>query len=221
MTIVELPITGCDNKPFPNSFIRQDFETDHLAVFFPGAAYRHELPALHYPTRLLTNMGVDALRLERLYATMAGFSELPANERNRTIIADGLSACKAGLAQRNYQQITLVGKSLGTIVMARLLKLEPELQNANCIWLTPLVKHEKTREIILEKQPRSLFVIGTADDHYDAEILSQLEEATGGTSLIIQGANHGLEIPGDVHGSIKGMEELAVSITQFLQGKEE
>ncbi len=220
MTLEKLSVLGCDNQPFPNSFIRQGFETNHLAIFFPGFAYGHQLPALHYPARLLADYGADVLRLERLYATTAGFSELPENERIRTIIGDALSACKAGLAQRSYQRITLVGKSLGTMAIARLLKLEPELHNAHCIWLTPLIKHDKTREAIIEKRPRSLFVIGTADDHYDPEILSQLEEATEGTSLIIQGANHGLEIPGNVQKSIKGMEELVLNITQFLHGIE-
>lgn len=216
-SLVQLVITGHDDRPFPNSFIRQDDATDHLAILIPGYAYGQDLPALYYPARVLSDMGADVLRLERLYSDVPDFKDLPESERARIIVADALSACETGLRQREYRRVTLVGKSIGTLSMARLLKLIPQLETADCIWLTPLLRNERMRQSILDKRPRSLFVIGTADDFYDADLLRELEEGTGGTSVVIEGANHGLEIPDSVIGSIDGMRRIVEAIEAFLR----
>jgi hypothetical protein len=42
----------------------------------------------------------------------------------------------------------------------------------------------------------ALFVIGTEDNHYDRAMLSEIEEATGGESLVFEDADHRLELPG-------------------------
>lgn len=216
MQLEFLGILGSDNQPLPHSFVRQDGETSHLAIFLPGYAYGPDRPALHYPVRLLTELGADALILKKIYASVPGFASLPENERIRMIVADALSACTAGLARREYSRITLVGKSLGTIAMARLLKLLPELQDAECIWLTPILQHERSRAIILEKKPRSLFVIGTADQYYDPEILQELEQGTNGRSLVLPDAHHGLEVADSTRRSIAHMDTMIASIQDFL-----
>lgn len=211
-----LPIIGHDNNPFPHSFIRQDRETEHLAILIPGFAYGQESPALYYPARLLSDMGADVLRLERLYAEFPGFGDLAESERARVIVADALSACEAGLKQRSYRRITLIGKSIGTLAMARLLTLMPALKGADCIWLTPLLENERMRRSILEHRPRSLFVIGTEDRFYNPELLSEVERGTEGRSLVIEEADHSLEISKSVTASIEVMSSLIREISAFL-----
>lgn len=211
-----LPIVGHDNLPLPHSFIRQRQETSHLAVFFPGFAYGQDNPALYYPARLLSDLGADILRLERLYANFPGFQDLSESERARAVVADALSACETGLKQREYRRITFVGKSIGTLAVARLLTLMPQLRDADCIWLTPLLENERLRRSIVQNRPRSLFVVGTADHCYNPELLREVEAATGGRSVVIDGADHSLEVPASVTDSIKGMAHIVEEISVFL-----
>ncbi|MGL4611453.1 MAG: hypothetical protein ACRCYY_17535 [Trueperaceae bacterium] len=56
----------------------------------------------------------------------------------------------------------------------------------------------------MSKEHKALFVIGSSDPHYDTTKLLELEVATGGESLIFEGADHSLEIPG------KPLESLAI-----------
>ena len=213
-----LAITGHNNQQLPNRFVRQEEETDHLTILFPGFAYGTDLPLLYYPARLLGDMGAEVLMIDRLYSDVAGFRDLSEPERARMIITDGLAASEAALQQRDYKQITLISKSIGTLTMARLLRLEPRFANADCIWLTPLLKHPKLREMICEKKPRSLFIIGSADEHYDAGYLKEVQEATSGETLLIDGAGHSLEIPGKIIESVQQMERILERVRRFKVG---
>ena len=217
MTLEHLHIIGHNNESVPNRFIKQAGGSKHLAMFFPGFAYGTDLPALYYPARLFSDLGVDVLLLDKLYSEIPNFRDLPEPERARMIVTDGLAMCEAGLAQQEYQQITLVGKSLGTLTMARLLKLDPRLAQATCVWLTPLLKHDRLRNLIVEKRPHSLFVIGSADDHYDRELLSDLQETIGGESIVLEEAGHSLEIPGKLIGSMQQMVVMVEKIEAFIK----
>lgn len=217
-SIGRLSIIGHDNAPLPHSFIRQEPESTHLAVFFPGVAYSPERPALYYPARLLGDMGADLLQLERLYRDFPGFGDMTEGERARVMVTDALSACETALRHREYRRITLVGKSIGTLVMARLLKLMPAMRQADCVWLTPVLDNERMRRMLAEVRPRSLFVIGTADSFYHPELLREVERETEGKSLVMEGGDHSLEIPGSVANSIRWMESIIEGISMFLEG---
>jgi hypothetical protein len=41
-------------------------------------------------------------------------------------------------------------------------------------------------------------------------------QSTGGESLVLPGVDHGLEIPGDVPGSIRAMETIVRTIDRFI-----
>jgi hypothetical protein len=40
----------------------------------------------------------------------------------------------------------------------------------------------------------SIYQIGSKDPHYDAEALNEVEQMTGGESLVFQNADHSLEV---------------------------
>jgi hypothetical protein len=63
---------------------------------------------------------------------------------------------------------------------------------------------------------RSLIVIGTDDPHYDPEILASLHETSGAKALVVEGADHGLDIPGDAIGSVEAMQTIVTAIERFL-----
>jgi len=62
----------------------------------------------------------------------------------------------------------------------------------------------------------ALFVIGTADRQYKPDLLAQVESATGGETLVIPGADHSLEIPGDVPASLQAMERIVLALQGFV-----
>jgi predicted alpha/beta hydrolase len=211
-----LDIRGHRGQAVPNTFFAQDSETHHLAVVFPGLGYTAHMPALYYPRRLLLERGADVLLVEYDYRGRVNFRMPRDPERDRWFFEDVAAACAAGLGQRPYSGVTLVGKSLGTRAMGYLLTEDARLSPARCMWLTPLLRADRLRAQMRQVRGRSLFVIGTADSHYDPAYLEEVRLASGGESVVIQGADHSLEIEGDTVGSIRAVEQTVRAMQRFL-----
>lgn len=211
-----LGITGYREEPLPNTFFRQTAGTHHLAILLPGAGYTATMPLMYYPMRLLLTLGADVLRVEYAYLGRAEYEALSPAERVRWLCTDVTAATRVALARRPYHQLTLVGKSLGTLAMGYLLTTENGLQEAQAIWLTPLLWNERLRSQIQQIKPRSLFASGTADPHYDPSHLAELLAATNGEAVVVEGANHSLEIEGDVVASLKALEQVVRAVQTFL-----
>jgi predicted alpha/beta-hydrolase family hydrolase len=211
-----LQVSGYDKKPLPHTLMKQAGETQHLAVLLPGVGYTTRMPLLYYPMLELLRIGADVMRVETVYVKRPKFDTLSPAEKAHWVSADASAACQAALAQRSYQQITLVGKSLGTLAMGHLLTSESGLDKAQAIWLTPLLWHDPLRAQICQAMPRSLFVAGTADPHNDATLLAEVAAATRGATVVIDGANHSLEIEGDVMASLQAIERTMRAVQVFL-----
>ena len=112
--------------------------------------------------------------------------------------------------------MTLIGKSLGTVAMGHLLAARRP-GPTQLVWLTPLLHDPQLVTRIEHARQRTLFVIGTADAYYDPDLLARLQEATGGDCLAVEGADHGLEIPGDVAGSVRALEAVMLRLQDFIR----
>jgi len=211
-----LQIVGHRDEPLPHTFLEQETEANHLAVLLPGVGYTVHMPLLYYPMLELVARGADVLRIETIYVKQSGFEELAPADRARWVFADAIAACSVALAQRPYEHITLVGKSLGTMTMGYLLTAEARLTHARAIWLTPLLWNDVLRSQIQQTSPRSLFVVGTADPHYNPVFLSEMVKATGGESVVIDDANHSLEIKGNVLASVQAIDKAMRAVQKFL-----
>jgi hypothetical protein len=214
--IETLEIAGYKNEAVPNTFFRQDGETRHLAVLFPGYGYSAHMPLIYYPGRLLMSQGADVLRVEYAYNERADFKAATEVERDLWFQADVAASFTSALRQGSYQKVTLVGKSLGTLAMGHLLAREGPGPAPQCVWLTPLLRDARLIKRIVQTRPRSLFVVGTADVHYEAESLAEVQRATGGEGVIIDGADHSLEIPDDTLRSIRAIETVMVRFQAFV-----
>ena len=213
---ITLPVIGYHDLPVPNTFTRQATETEHVTVLWPGYGYRATMPALYYVEALLVAEGADVLRVETAYDTIEHAEEPGLEERYRWLVRDAEAAWDAVRALRGYKRITLVAKSISTLAIGYLLAERPELREAECVWLTPLLHDARLRAQIVAARPRSLFAVGTADRYYDAGHLTELEAATGGTSIVIPGANHSLEIEGDVQASLAALARVMATVDEFL-----
>lgn len=213
--ITTLDIVGYRDQVLANTFFRQEQETRQLTIVFPGLGYTAAMPVLYYPGRLLLAQGADVLQVEYTY-TRPDFTSLPGAERLQWIVSDVTAACDVALAQRAYEQVTLIGKSIGTLALGHLLTSDKRLSMARYIWLTPLLRNHHLRAQIMQVPHQALFVIGTADSHYDAALLAEVEQASGGESVVIEGADHSLEIAGDVLQSIRVLEHVIQAVKDFL-----
>jgi len=218
-TIETLDIRGYHDMVVPNTFFRQDQPTSHLAIIYPGIGYTAQMPVLYYPSRVLLARGADVLRAEYAY-NRPEFRILSKVEQDQWFHADVMAAYHVALAQRNYRQLTLVGKSLGTLALGHLLSASAHLSPIRCLWLTPLLRNDQLREQIRRTQHRALFVIGTADPHYDPAYLADVQSATKGRSVTIEGADHSLEIGDDIIQSLHAQARIIEAVEQFLKDAE-
>jgi predicted alpha/beta-hydrolase family hydrolase len=212
-----LTVAGYRGAPVPNTLFQQSNETSHLAILLPGLNYSCHKPLLYYSTRLFLAMNADVLCVEYRYVQRPDYDALPASEQARWLFTDVTNACQVALAQRDYRRITLVGKSLGTLAMGHALTTDEKFRNAEPIWLTPLLRNEELRAQIRQIKPRGLFVIGTADTQYDAEELANLQAAAQGEMVVIEGADHSLEIKADMWQSLKIIERIMRAVHAFVE----
>ncbi|HSL46155.1 MAG TPA: alpha/beta family hydrolase [Anaerolineales bacterium] len=215
MNLSSLDVVGYQNQQVPATFIAHPNPANHLGIILPGYRYAAEMPPLHYAGRVLLNQGADLLRVEYAYYR-TDFQQRPEHEQDKWISSDVLAACEAGLARRQYEKITLVGKSLGTIAMGHLLS-DSRFQKATCVWLTPILTVEWLCSRIEQLHPRSLFVIGTADQFYKPDLLKQLQHATHGQVVVLEGVDHSLELPGDIPQSLRILDQIVQALQTFLQ----
>jgi predicted alpha/beta-hydrolase family hydrolase len=215
VAMTSLEITGYDDQPVPNRFYRQDQAAAKLGVLLPGLGYNCDMPLLYYPTKLLLARGADVLQLRPDYNTLE-FQSLPGEERACRAGADASAALRVGLAQRDYAQVVLVGKSIGTMALAHLVSTEARLADAVTVWLTPVFRGRRVVEAALQFKGPALFVAGTGDTLFDAEAMSKARETTGAQVLTVEGADHSMEIVGDPLRSLGVLDQVVRAIADLF-----
>lgn len=123
-----LDINGYRGEPVPNTFLRQAEEARRLGIVLPGWGYSADRPVLYYPGLVLLDRGADLLRVEYQYVRRPEYLAAEAEERERWLVDDVTAALEAGLAQRAYDEVTLVGKSIGTLAMGHLVAADARLK---------------------------------------------------------------------------------------------
>src|SRR5215208_74432 len=215
-TSTMLTIQGYRDEPVPNRFLRREGAIDHLAVLLPGFGYTLDMPLFYYAEHLLLERGWDVLRIEYAYNKRSEFQTLPGPERDRWLLTDTTAAWRAGLGQRTYERVVLIGKSLGTLAMGHLLTLADLPPTVGAVWLTPLLSAERLRQQIQQYGGPSLFVIGTADPQFEPVLLEKMQVATVGEAVVVRNADHGMDIPGDPIASVRAIERVVEALGRFL-----
>ncbi len=215
-TATTLNIQGYRGEPVPNRFLRAEGAIDHLAVLLPGFGYTLDMPLFYYAENLLLERGWDVLRVEYAYNKRPEFQSLVEPERAQWLLADTAAAWRAGLGQRSYERVVLIGKSLGTLAMGHLLTMTDPPPTVGAVWLTPMLAQERLRQQIQQYGGPSLFVIGTADPHFEPVVLEQMQVATIGEAVVVKNADHGMDIPGDPIASVRAVERVVEALGRFL-----
>lgn len=215
-TSTSLPIIGFQDEPVPNGFLRPEGAIDALAVLLPGFGYTLDMPLFYYAENLLLERGWDVLRVEYAYYRLPEAETAPWQRLEERLCADATAAWRAGLEQRPYDRVALIGKSLGTLAMGHLFTQAGRPPVVSAVWLTPMLSVDRLREQIVAFGGPSLFVIGTADEEHDGETLDALVAATNGEAVVVEGADHGMDVPGDAVASVRAVERVVAALGRFI-----
>jgi hypothetical protein len=215
-SIEKFDVIGYRNEVVPSTFFHQESGTPHIAVLFPGFGYTGHMPLMYYPRQLLLASGADVFVVGYRYSERVDFQSSSLEERDMWLRTDTIAAYEAAFAQRNYEQVTLVGKSIGTRAIGHLLATEKQLPSLRCVWLTPILRNELLYAQIRQRPHRALFVSGSADSHHDPVRLTEVQQVTAGRVMVIADADHSLEINGDAVESVHALEGIIAEIRKFI-----
>jgi hypothetical protein len=216
-SISQLDIQGYQGLPLANTFFQHSMQTKRLAVLFPGRGYTCAMPVLYYPGRWLYTRDANLLTMEYGFTRKQQIlSKLNEEELLLWLTADASAALQAALETGTYQEVVLVGKSLGTLVLSQLAHTPPAgPTNLSFVWLTPLFKNPILYEAVLRNRPRSLCVQGDADPLYDAAAFERARAACAAQALIIPGADHSLEFAGNLDAALDAVRRLLTALAVF------
>jgi pimeloyl-ACP methyl ester carboxylesterase len=212
--IVRLPLKTGDGYPLVHKFYRQEGVSNGLLMTFPGERYGVDGPLLYYLSELMWAAGWDTLALTYGFQlTMEPFSA----DVILGLLQECRSALEAVLLQRTYPRLGLAGKSLGAGVVAYLCQSEPSLREARAVFLTPALGTPLFDPILVEIHHPSYIAIGTQDRFYDPEILDTLRASRSFELTVIEGADHSMDVLGDLEASMEAVKKIVAEVVDFLQ----
>lgn len=211
--LVRLPLKTSNGYPLVHKFYRQEKEAHGLLVTFPGDRYGVDGPMLYYLSELMWGRGWDTL------AVTYGF-QLTMEPFSADVIPGLLQECRSAveevLAQRAYPRLGLAGKSLGAGVVAYLCQSEPSLAEARAVFFTPALGTPLFDPILVEIHHPSYIAIGTKDRFYDPEILDTLRASRHFELTVIEGADHSMDVFGDIESSMMAVGKIVGEVGEFL-----
>jgi len=214
--VEQFDINGYNGDILKTKLFRLLDETQKIALVFPGLAYNSTMPLLHYSVQSILVSGINVLTVDYDYSNNSQFMKYSLRDRSEWLIGDVEAALKFATQERNQEVVCLAGKSIGTLALGHLLETHENLRNAKTIWLTPLIKNPELMEQMLTYMKDAIMVIGTSDSQYDLDLIDRLNANTFLGGIVVYGANHSLEIEGDVTKSLRVLMQIVTIIQQFL-----
>jgi hypothetical protein len=211
--LVRLPLKTSDGYPLVHKFYRQGGDAQGLLVTFPGERYGVDGPLLYYLSEMMWASGWDTLAVSYGFqSTMEPFSAdvIPG------LLQECRSAVEAAQAQRDYPRVGLAGKSLGAGVVAFLCQSEPSLAQSRAVFVTPALGTPLFDPILVEIDNPAYLAIGTEDRFFDREILDTLQSSRQFDLTVIKGADHSMDVLGDLERSLKAVETIVSEVVDFL-----
>lgn len=178
------------------------------AIILPGRGYGPIGATIRIPGLVLESLGADVFVIE--YPTAVS-GQVPLAE----ILQTSREQIRSIVSATSPQRVTFVAKSLGCSV---LLSQTPDVCGSalvEAIWLTPLFKGAAARTGAINLGWRSLLVAGDADPSHNREGFEMVRHELGAESLIVPGADHSLEVPGDPDATLATLRDLLDAVRHF------
>ena len=158
-----------------------------LTILLPGLNYTVENPLFYYIDQLLHERDADALLVDFAYNRDETFLNALDDDRLKRLRTDGQAIMKFVRKLGEYDRVTIIGKSLGTISMGWGINDFPE---ARLVWLTPSLGVAGLRAQMLGRPNPAFCLIGTRDPAYSATLVEELA-ADGMEVAVVKEADHG------------------------------
>jgi predicted alpha/beta-hydrolase family hydrolase len=206
--------------PVPTVLWERPPETpaDELAIVLPGAWFGCQSPPTDRATLALRAAGADVFWVNYSYDREPAYGEASSAERQAWTLADARAGVEAALARRPYARHVVVGKSLGTMSMARLAAEGRLPDAARTIWLTPVLRDEAVLSCLEGLTHPGLLVIGDADPYHDAKFVRRLAGTGRCDVLVLEGADHGLNAGTDVAATAAITARYLARLAEWLAG---
>lgn len=169
---------------------------DRTAIVLPGARNGPHAPLLTYAADAAAARGA---RIRRVYWD-------PPYDPNGTP-PDAAGPWVARQVPEIAGRPLLIGKSLGTHAAAAAAE-----HGLPAVWLTPLLTFEWVVDALRRASAPALLVGGTADRYWDGELARRLSSHV----LEIDGADHGMYLPGPLANSTAVLGRVATAVEHFL-----
>lgn len=212
--LINLDLRTADGRPLIHKFYQQPETARGLLVVFPGNHYGVDGPLLYYPCEQLRHQGWDTLAVT--YGFQSAGKE-PFEDGLEALLSECRSAATVALAYRNYPQLGLAGKSLGAAVVAQLCATVPELSQARAAYLTPALGTPFFDPQFIKTQQPAYVAVGSADRFYSSEALESLQEQKSFELSLIEGADHSMNVSGDIPASTEAVLHVVEGLVAFLQ----
>lgn len=178
-----------------------------LTIVVPGRNYGPLGATLRMPCLVLERAGSETAIIE--YP--------PTTDTTRDEIVSSSSAQISQLVSAmNPERVTFVAKSLGTAVLSATSWSPHGTTTVEAIWLTPLFGERSVRDGAIRRGWKSLLVAGDADPSHDPRGYEEVRRELDAESLLVPGADHGLEIPSDPEATLDALRRLTEVVRRFV-----
>lgn len=206
-------VLGYGEIEIPFTLLSTKEDSRNIAILLPGAGYTVQAPLLHYTTGVFLHKSYDVLHVNYSYNDKA-YNDFSIDEISQAIKHDVKTVIDKVLDDKSYENVYLIGKSLGTIAMTSELKREV-FQDAKAVWLTPLIKRDDVFETMLKGNNRGLCFMGDSDQHYIVERYEQLVNNPKIISRLFPNVNHSLQYESHPVDSIDVLKSVVKEIDEF------
>ncbi len=171
-----------------------------LVILFPGIKYSVDCPLLYYPKKKYEAAGYEILPIENYEVTD---EECSFEDYIKTAVVN-VEKRFENFDFSVYKEIVFVSKSMGTVV-ALSLEDRYEIPNVTHVLLTPI---RGTFPLLTKERNIDLMVSGTEDPLVDLPALTEISQENQLPLTVVEGANHSLEIAGDVERNLGIIREI-------------
>lgn len=197
----------------PHTFYRQESAPGGLLIVLPGLHYGPDGPLNYHVSHGLRAKEWDTLGLTYGFqaAVKSGYME-----SWLTTLDECRDAIRHSVECRPYPIVAVVGKSLGSSLLATLGAEMPELATARLAHHTPPLGMPSIDDLLATARQPMYLALGTADNFYDPSRLSALRARRPMLVRVIEGADHGMDVPGDLQATMRAVRQVVEDTLSFV-----
>ncbi|MBI9102428.1 MAG: hypothetical protein JEY99_08445 [Spirochaetales bacterium] len=225
-------LTGYHGRKIYNKHYVQPEKSSRCTLIISGFAYTMESPFLYYSKMAAFNSGSDVLMVDFEYNRNIDFLDVGDSEKDLWFETE-IDSLFEWLLGSGYSGFTLIGKSLGTTVMFKLLERLESGYSRNCevdsikgvgsvpkishlVWLTPGTFSREIYAYLAMTETPSFLVYGSKDDYSPQVLVETVKNNKVVDIYQVEGANHALET-GAMDKDIQNLGDYTVRLEKFIK----